>query len=444
MVEATRVGTSSRRPLEPVARLSVAVARGPDAGALAEPPAGDSLTIGTAADSGLRLQDPTVSRYHLEVTPTREGIRVADLGSTNGTFLGAVRVHFAVVPRGTQLRIGDSVLVLDAAASGEGAPSPSESLPSMVFDSDVMREVARRVRAVAALPSPALVQGETGTGKELVTRAIHDLGPASSGPFVVVDCGALPAALLEAELFGHERGAFTGAERARAGAFERADGGSIFLDEVGELPLPAQAALLGVLERRRFRRVGGEREQVVSVRVLSATHRDLRQEVNRGAFRADLYFRLAGARIVVPPLRERPSDIPLLARHFAREVAGTDDAIGAEVLEAFSVQSWPGNVRELRRAVEQLIAFGPAELAALVSSPRSSSDSSGPAPSSRPDAPHEIERYRDAKATAISEFDRAYLSRLLGACANNVSEAARRARMDRPYLIELLKRYGLR
>ena len=436
MADPTQVG-GSRRGLEPVTRLSVAVARGPDAGAFVEPEPGDSASIGTATDNDLKLQDPTVSRYHLEISPTREGIRVVDLGSTNGTFLGAVRLTSATVPRGTQLRVGDTVLILDAASGEAGARPSVEALPGMVIASDAMREVARRVRAVAALTAPVLVQGETGTGKELVTRAIHDLGPSRAGPFIVVDCGALPAALLEAELFGHEKGAFTGAERARAGAFERADGGTLFLDEVGELPLIAQAALLGVLERRRFRRVGGDREHSVTVRVLSATHRDLRQEVNRGGFRADLYYRLAGARIVVPPLRERPGEIPLLARHFAREVTGVEGSLDDSVLDAFALQSWPGNVRELCRAVEQVIAFGPSELAAL----------SDVRPSAAPPSPlafAPLERSRDAKAAAIAEFDRAYLTRLLSESANNVSEAARRGRMDRPYLIELLKRYGLK
>ncbi len=438
--EATREG-SVRRSLEAVSRLTIAVARGADAGALVEVEGGATAGVGTAEDNELKLRDRTVSRYHLEVRPTREGIAVVDLGSTNGTFLGAVRVTQACVPRGTQLRIGDTLLVIDAAPTERSEAETTQEIASMVIASDAMVDIARRVRAVAALASPVLVTGETGTGKELVTRAIHDLGPRREGPFVVVDCGALPATLLEAELFGHERGAFTGAERTRAGAFERADGGTIFLDEVGELPLLAQAALLGVLERRKFRRVGGEREQSVSVRVLSATNRDLRQEVNRGTFRADLYYRLAGARIAIPPLRERLDDIPALARHFARELTGLETSLDDAVIDALKAQTWPGNIRELRAAVERVIAFGPGEVG-VEATPSEEEERLPSSPPLTGDGP--LVRYRDAKAQAIAAFDKAYLSRLIEGCDHNVSEAARRAKMDRPYLIGLLKRYGLR
>ena len=292
----------SRTALEKVHRLSVAVARGRDAGKLVECEAGHVASVGTAADNDVVLADDAVSRYHLELAVVPDGIAVRDLGSTNGTFAGNVRVRDAVVPRGGQLRVGDTVLLLDAADAPRPAADAEPELPGMVFASEAMREVARRVRMLAAVSTSVLVHGETGAGKELVARAVHELGPRKPKPFVVVDCASIAPTLLEAELFGHEKGAFTGALRERAGAFERADGGTVFLDEVGELPALAQASLLGVLERKRFRRVGGDKEITVDVRVVSATNRDLRSEVNRGSFRADLYFRLAGARVVVPPL----------------------------------------------------------------------------------------------------------------------------------------------
>ena len=427
-----------------VRRLSIAVARGADAGRLIEPEAGRGASIGTAEDNDLVLADPTVSRYHLELDPSADGIVVRDLGSKNGTFVGGVRIREAVVPRGSQLKVGDTLLVLDAADAVAPDAPPLPELPGMVFASASMHDVAQRVRMLAGHMTTVLVQGETGTGKELVARNVHELGARKTGPFVVVDCASLPASLLEAELFGHEKGAFTGAERARAGAFERANGGTIFLDEVGELPLLAQASLLGVLERRRFRRVGGDREIEVDVRVVSATNRDLRQEVNRGTFRADLYFRLAGARIVLPPLRERPEDIEMLVRHFAMELTGSEELpLSQETLAALAVQHWPGNVRELRSAVERAVAFGAAELASMLDEPAAAQPAASVAPAPiADDAP--LERYRDAKAHAIAAFERAYLAKLIERSGGNASEAARQARMDRPYLLALLRRYGLR
>ncbi len=432
----------SRPTLGTVRRLSIAVARGPDAGRLIEPAAGQGASVGTAADNDLVLADPTVSRYHLELEPGQAGIAVRDLGSRNGTFAGAVRIREGIVPRGAQLRVGDTVLMVDAADAvipAEGAPP---ELPGMVFASAAMHDVARRVRMLADHLTTVLVQGETGTGKELVARNLHDLGTRRSGPFVVVDCASLPASLLEAELFGHEKGAFTGAERARAGAFERSNGGTVFLDEVGELALLAQASLLGVLERRRFRRVGGDREIEIDVRVVSATNRDLRQEVNSGSFRADLYYRLAGARVVLPPLRERSEDIPILVRRFAMELTGSEDLLlSEETLAALAAQHWPGNVRELRSAVERAVAFGAAELASMLDEPTSPRDSQPP-PAESTHTP--IERYRDAKARAIATFERTYLTTLIECSGGNASEAARNAKMDRPYLLALLRRYGLR
>ena len=437
--EATR--EVSRPKVGVVRRLSIAVARGADAGRLIEPEAGSGASIGTAADNDLVLTDPTVSRYHLELEPGPDGIAVRDLGSRNGTFAGAVRLREAIVPRGAQLKVGDTLLVLDSADAVAPAATAAPELPGMVFASASMHEVARRVKMLADHMTTVLVQGETGTGKELVARNVHELGTRKSGPFVVVDCASLPATLLEAELFGHEKGAFTGADRARAGAFERSNGGTIFLDEVGELPLLAQASLLGVLERHRFRRVGGDREIEVDVRVVSATNRDLRHEVNRGTFRADLYFRLAGARVVLPPLRERPEDIAVIVRHFAMELTGSEDLpLTEETLAALAVQHWPGNVRELRSAVERAVAFGAGELTAMLDEPTTARDSQPPPLPD--DAP--VERYREAKAKAIATFERSYLAKLIERAGGNASEAARQGRMDRPYLLALLRRYGLR
>ncbi len=422
-------------PSTAAARLSLTVARGPDAGRHVDAEAGARVSVGSAADNGFVLSDPTVSRYHLEVEAAGDGVRVRDLGSSNGTFAGRARLRDADVPWDAALRLGDTVLVVSRA--GEVATEAPPALPGLVTVSPRMVEVVRQVRRLAAFGGSVLVLGETGTGKELVARALHDEGPRRAGPFVVVDCGALPHALVESELFGHERGAFTGAVARHVGAFERARGGTVFLDEIGELPQTAQASLLGALERRRVRRVGGERELELDVRVVSATHRDLRAEVNRAAFRADLYYRLAGALVALPPLRERPEDVPALAEHFALDLAGDASALPSELVDRWRVMHWAGNVRELRNAVERALA-GETDAPSL------------PAPGAALDEPGAtggggaVERYRDARARAVAEFERAYVAALLARTEGNASEAARLAKMDRPYLLSLLKRYGLR
>ncbi len=378
--------------MAPAARLSLTVARGVDAGKHVEADARAPLSIGTAADNGFVLSDPTVSRYHLELEASEAGVRVRDLGSSNGTYSGRSRLRDGDVPWDTALLLGDTVLVVSRAA--DAAAEAPRALPGFVTVSPRMLEVVRQVRRLAAFGGSVLVLGETGTGKELVARALHDEGPRRAGPFVVVDCGALPHALVESELFGHERGAFTGAVARHAGAFERARGGTVFLDEIGELSQTAQASLLGALERRRVRRVGGEREIELDVRVVSATHRDLRAEVNRAAFRADLYYRLAGALISLPPLRERPEDVPALVAHFTLDLAGAADALPAELVERWRLQHWAGNVRELRNAVERALA---GELDAHPGYPMPAMPAAGGALEPA-DGGAAVERYRDARA----------------------------------------------
>ena len=424
------LGTASRQAEERVIRLSITVLRGLDAGKhFAAEPRGH-VSVGTAEDADLRLTDPTVSRYHLELQPAESGVVVRDLGSMNGTFLGRAKLGSAEVPKDSQLRLGDTVLVVSSA--DETAPNDVPKIAGLVTESPRMHEVLRQVKRLASFGGSVLVLGETGTGKELVARALHDEGPRHDQPFVVVDCGALSPSLVESELFGHERGAFTGAIAKHTGAFERARGGTVFLDEIGELPQPAQSALLGALERKRIRRVGGDREIELDVRVVSATHRDLRAEVNRGGFRADLYFRLAGARVVLPPLRERPEDIPALVRHFCEECAGSPDVVSPALVDAWRSGHWTGNVRELKNAVERALAGD----ASLDDAPQ------GAHRSSVPDA--EVERYRDARARVVSDFERAYVTALIARVDGNASEAARLAKMDRPYLLSLLKKYDLR
>jgi DNA-binding NtrC family response regulator len=231
----------------------------------------------------------------------------------------------------------------------------SDALRAIIGEDPGLRAVVARAMLVAPTTTPVLVTGESGTGKELLARLLHDHGPCPRGPLVVVNCGALPRELAESELFGHERGAFTGAAARRAGWFEEASGGTLVLDEIGELPLELQPKLLRVLETGRLRRVGGSGETTVRVRVVAMTLRNLDSEVARGAFRGDLYYRLAGFELALPPLRRRPADIPLLVRHFLREIepeVGRRD-IDDAALEALAAADWPGNVRELRNVIRR-------------------------------------------------------------------------------------------
>ncbi len=425
------------RTVKLVHKLRVRVEAGPDAGAVCAPDDGARLAIGTAEDNALVLTDAAVSRYHLELHRTPAGVEVIDLGSRNGTWVGGLRVARAIVPAGTQLRIGDTTLTLDDAGSSLAPPPPTDVPRSteLVGDSEAIRDVARLVHRVARVDSSVLVQGETGTGKEVIARAIHEASPRRDHELVVVDCGSLPASLIASILFGHEKGAFTGADQRRAGAFERAMGGTVLLDEIGELPLEVQPALLGVLERRAFTRVGGSQSISVDVRVLAATHRDLRAEVNAGRFRADLYYRLAVAKILVPPLRERPEDIEPLVAHFIQRLTGVAE-LGplAPALDQLRAHPWSGNVRELRNVVEAALVMGELDLGGERT----------PAASQPTAAPGAVMTYRDARAAALAKFETEYLRSLIDRAGGNASEAARVARMDRPYLLTLLRKHGLR
>jgi DNA-binding NtrC family response regulator len=421
-----------KRTTRVVSRLRVSVTAGADRGLSVAPDDDAPLSIGTSPDNALVLTDPTVSRYHLELRRSPHGIAVVDLGSRNGTFTTAVRVERAVIPAGTSLRIGDSLILVEAADTVVAADANADApIPDLVGISPAIRQVSRQVRTLARVNTSVLIQGETGTGKEVVARAIHTVGPRRAAPFVVVDCGSLPPTLIASQLFGHERGSFTGADQRNAGAFERANGGTLLLDEIGELPLELQPALLGVLERRRFVRVGGAAEIDVDVRIVAATNRDLRAEVNEGTFRSDLYFRLAVARLELPPLRERAEDIEPLVRHFVERLTGLPD-VGAlaGAMDALRRHPWAGNARELRNFVEGALVMGHLELGSAA--PRSLD----------PRAP--VSPYRDARAEALAAFEKSYLEALIEQCDGNASEAARRAKMDRPYLLTLLRRHGLR
>jgi DNA-binding NtrC family response regulator len=420
--------------------LAVEVVEGPDAGPTRRA-SGDRVSIGSAEGNDLVLRDPTVSRYHLDVVREPRGFLLIDHGSTNGTRVGTVLVQRALVPPGTRVAVGSSTLLL-----GEGTPRkvelhPDESLGAMRGRSPALRRLMAQALRVAATGAPVLVIGESGTGKELLARALHEEGPRRAAPFETVDCGALVPALVASELFGHERGAFTSADRQHAGAFERAGDGTVFLDEIGELPAAVQAALLGALERKRFRRVGGKVDLPLGARVVSATHRDLRAEVNEGRFRLDLYYRLAVVTLRMPALRERPEDIPLLVEHFAREAghAGAiEELVSPAAMQALAKHAWPGNVRELRNVVEATMALGEVPALEVERGRAAGEEAPGDVIGEVLDRP-----YKRARDAVLHAFEARYLARLLEQSGGNVSRAARDGQMDRSHLIEMLRRHGL-
>ncbi|MEQ9498724.1 MAG: sigma 54-interacting transcriptional regulator [Deltaproteobacteria bacterium] len=431
------------RRQHPVETVHVQVVGGPDRGQSCVMP--DVLRIGTGEDNDLVLHDKTVSRYHVDFVPTDDLIRLVDHGSTNGTWVGGSRIRSGDINPDTVVTIGHTQLRVTRGRPVDVEFYEGDGLEGVVGRSPPMRKLMARLERAAASDASVLVLGESGTGKEVIATAIHQLSGRRDGPIETVDCGSMPANLIASELFGHEKGAFTGADRQYIGAFERADGGTIFLDEIGELPVGLQTNLLGVLERREFRRVGGQERINVDVRVVCATNRDLRARVNEGAFRLDLFYRLAVVSLLLPPLRERRDDIPLLIEHFAREAGlegAADTIFSREALASFERYSWPGNIRELRNVVEAALVMGDApEL-------EPSATSEDHAPGTTLEGAYEDlvfeTTYGDARARALEIFESLYITRLLERTQGNVSEAARQAQLNRSYLSRLIKRRGIR
>ena len=338
------------RPASSVSDLVVMVGRGSEAPRIRV--ADSPIQFGRALDSDVKLVDRTVSESHLRLEPCAAGLLVRDLDSRNGTFVNGVRVQTALVAHGTVIRIGRTDLRIVSRTEG------SERGPSMVAESSSMLDVLSEVSRVASLPWPVLVLGESGTGKEGIALALHGRSARSAQPFVAVNAGGMARELVESELFGHERGSFTGAHARRRGVFEQAQSGSLFLDEIGELPLDLQARLLRVLETGELRRLGSEAPLRVDVRLICATHRDLRRMVNDGTFRQDLYYRIARLVIEVPSLRARPEDLRALVARFMSEIAHElgPRELTAEALTRLLAYDWPGNVRELRNVLSTAAA----------------------------------------------------------------------------------------
>jgi len=397
-------------------------------------------SIGSHPSNDVVIDDPTVSRFHCELSISGERVRVIDLESRNGTRIGELEVERALVATGTRLRLGQSAVRVMVGAPGAALPVPTEArLHSLVGHAAATRALFAQLLQVAVSEATVLLEGETGTGKEGAAEAVHLESARKDGAFVVVDCSSIPTGLIEAHLFGHEAGAFTGASGARAGAFEEADGGTLFLDEVGELSLELQPKLLRALESREVRRIGGKKPLKVDVRVVAATNRNLRTEVNAGRFRADLFFRLAVVQVALPALRERTDDIPLLVEHFLDRLGARPEVRATLLAPAFvgalARAPWPGNVRELRNHVERCLVFQEARL------PTATAEAVAAAP---PRAQGTPPPYDEARRRALEDFERGYLTELMTACEGQVSRGARLAGLNRAYLYRLLERYDLR
>jgi DNA-binding NtrC family response regulator len=385
-----------------------------------------TLCVGSAEGCDLIVPDRAISRRHLSVELEVGGVRVRDLGSRNGTrYLGA-RVIEARVPVGGTVQIGRTRLCFTPAEESQTSTSERTELCGLIGRSLAMRRLFALLDKLGPSDSGVLIRGETGVGKDAVARALHALSPRAQKPFVVFDCASVNPNLIESELFGHTRGAFTGADRARMGAIEAADGGTLFLDEIGELNADLQPKLLRVLENHEVQRVGETRRRQVNLRVLAATHRDLEGEARAGRFRSDLFYRLAVTVLEVPALRSRPEDIPLLAQHFAREHSGVDVQLEPSTLAALQCDPWPGNVRELRNAVERVLALGQVR------------------PSELP-CPEEVTApsFKEARESMLEHFERDYIASILSRHGKNLSAAARAAKLSRTHLYRLMERYGL-
>jgi DNA-binding NtrC family response regulator len=420
--------------------------------------ASDVIRAGKAEENDLVLREETVSRVHFEIVRDGKGYLLRDLKSTNGTFLDGAEIKEAYLRSGSVISAGAAQIKFQPFEERiEILPADKDQLGELVGRSTRMREIYGLIERIAPTDATVLLEGETGTGKDLVARTIHDLSRRKGGPFIVVDCGAVTGSLIESELFGHEKGAFTGANASRQGAFELAHGGTVFLDELGELSLDLQPKLLRVLEQRELRRVGGNKTIKVDLRVIAATKKDLRSEVEKGKFREDLYFRLSVVPITMPPLRARREDIPLLVQQFLARLAGPGvelPKIDEATMAAMQAHDWPGNVRELRNVLERAIAIGadPSRLIAPLGGFGGGGHASPRPPgfpgatSGEPQLPAEFDPsvpFRDHKERWNDLFERRYLTWLLGRSEGNISKAARDADMDRKYLHKLLKKHGI-
>lgn len=413
------------------------------------------FVVGTSPDCDLVLPDTKVSRRHCELRITKRGIWIRDLGSKNGTIVGKVPLIEALLPPGVTVTLGDTELVAQPAGAPSIVPlSASGQFGEAIGQSLLMRALFARLERVAATDETVILLGESGTGKDVLARAIHEHSPRRGGPFVVFDCGAISPSLAESELFGHVRGAFTGAATTYSGLLEQASGGTLFIDEIGELPLDLQPKLLRVLEAKQIRKLGSTEWKPFSARVIAATHRNLRRKVEEGSFRSDLYYRLAVVEARVPALRERKEDLPALVERFlAAQVPPQKlSDLPPHALTLLSSHDWPGNVRELRNTVARLVLFPDLTeelVQSLGSQPERAHDrAEAPTEEAGQAAPH-VNRLLalpllQARDIAMEQFERIYLTVKLEQHGGNISRAAEAMGVSRQLVHRLVERYGLK
>jgi len=408
----------------------------------------DVFTIGSGVHNDLKIDDSTVSKLHCEIMVDETGYQIKDLNSTNGTQVQGVRIDSAHLAPGSEIKIGKIRIVFCPLQDSSDIPlSRNEAFGNMLGCSIPMRRIFYLAETYSPSDATIMITGETGTGKEILAEEIHNHSLRKDKQFMVIDCAAISKELIESELFGHVKGSFTGANADRQGAFELADGGTVFLDEIGDLSPDLQPKLLRVLEKREIRRVGSNKVRKINVRIISATNRNLSTEVNENRFREDLFYRLSVVHLELPSLRHRRDDVPLLVKRFLTELHGADAADQiADFDRTMSIlkrHEWPGNVRELRNLIE--LAFysekRPVDLSAFLSLGhlRAGFKASEPEMNFETDRP-----FKDAKSELIEDFERTYLKELLERNKQNISRSAREAGIERAYLQRLVRKYNLR
>ncbi|MFU8803710.1 MAG: sigma 54-interacting transcriptional regulator [Bradymonadaceae bacterium] len=435
-------------------RYEVAVVDGPDKGASMTWES-RRMTLGSSPDNDFVLDDPSVSRFHAVIEVDAQGYRLIDSDSKNGSFVDGLRLREVYLNDGTKFRLGNSTLSFKMTGENRSVRfSGRERFGGLWGKSLGMREIFALLERVSPTDATVLIEGESGTGKELVAEAIHDHSPRKSGPFIVLDCSAIARELIESELFGHVKGAFTGAAGTRKGAFEAAQGGTLFLDELGELATDLQPKLLRALEKREIKPVGSNQTIKTDVRIVAATNRNLQHEVREGGFREDLYYRFAVIKVHLPPLRDRPDDIPLLVEHFldeAHKMAGRKEKveIAYKTMEKLQRHRWPGNVRELKNFVERAVLLTQGDTIETKFLTTSEPVDARPVEAAE-SASSMVELaiseglpFKDAKNRLVEEFEVEYWSRLLERTDGNVSKAARIAGVHRKSVEYILKKLDL-